>query len=155
MERSNAGLLGWRSRQTTRYHSMSSEVDHALPGHISTHLNSNNFKKISEGIELKLSLLWRFVHSVKIMKLVSRMYDDLHGYQIIYHHMPTFTLCPIILRGSKLRSNRVEVVEVCKILKWLFKTCIWRLVYWWVLWNRDSQSACRTNKDHHTALLKY
>ena len=93
---------------------MSSEVDHALPGHISTHLNSNNFKKISEGIELKLSLLWRFAHSVKIMKLVSRMYDDLHGYQIIYHHMPTFTLCPIILRGSKL-SNRVEVVEVYKI----------------------------------------
>ena len=82
---------------------MSSEVDHALPGHISTHLNSNNFKKISEGIELKLSLLWRFVDSVKIVKLVSRVYDDLHGYQIIYHHMPTF-IHPL--------SNHTEGVEV-------------------------------------------
>ena len=76
---------------------MSSEVDHALPGHISTHLNSNNFKKISEGIELKPSLLWRFVHSVKIMKLVSRMYDDLHLSSYAYLH-------PL--------SNHTEGVEV-------------------------------------------
>ena len=37
------------------------------------------------------------------MKLVSRMYDDLHGYQIIYHHMPTF-IHPL--------SNHTEGVEV-------------------------------------------